>query len=298
MKKGFTHTLNFKRKLVCGFTLLEILLVVGIIAVLAGIVILAINPTKQFSNIRNTQRKMNLAEINKALYQYYIDNSGYPSTLTTTLTEICNTGTGTTTHSVVCTGLIDLSALVPTYLVAIPADPQATSTNALYKVMKGTNNKPYVSAASAELGVTVELGTAPPAVVPCGDPTSEACWSTIASSKAWGPSGVTTGAQSNTDGSANTVILAGLAGSYPAAEYCDALSEGGYTDWYLPAKDQLFSGRVALGLSGFPSGVYYWSSTENQNYPGDGAWFLDTDYGGSMGDYYDKINQFSIRCLR
>ena len=49
-----------------GFTLLEMLLVVAIIAILAGIVIVAINPSRQFANVRNTERAFNLGEIHKA----------------------------------------------------------------------------------------------------------------------------------------------------------------------------------------------------------------------------------------
>jgi type IV pilus assembly protein PilA len=158
MKKGFTHTLNFRKKLVCGFTLLEILLVVGIIAILAGIVIVAVNPSKQFSQVRNTQRKANLSELNKALYQYYIDHSHYPTSLTTTLTEICNTGASSTPTGIVCTGLIDLSALVPTYLVAIPTDPQATGTTTLYYVARNSANKVTLSAPQAELSLPVTIG--------------------------------------------------------------------------------------------------------------------------------------------
>lgn len=76
-----------------GFTLLEILLVVGIIAILAGIVIIAINPSKQLAQVRNTERKSDLKQLYNAITQYYIDNSSYPATIsTTTLTEVCNTG--------------------------------------------------------------------------------------------------------------------------------------------------------------------------------------------------------------
>jgi prepilin-type N-terminal cleavage/methylation domain-containing protein len=58
-----------------GFTLLEILLVVGIISLLAGIVIIAINPGKQLATVRNTERKSDIKQINSALTQYYIDHN-------------------------------------------------------------------------------------------------------------------------------------------------------------------------------------------------------------------------------
>ena len=47
-----------------GFTLIEILLVVAAIAILAGIVILAINPNKQLGDTRNSQRR---ADVNTIL---------------------------------------------------------------------------------------------------------------------------------------------------------------------------------------------------------------------------------------
>src|SRR3989339_1399937 len=145
-----------------GFTLLEILMVIAIIAILASIVILAINPNRQLAKVRNTQRQMNLGEINKALQQYYIDNRSYPISVTTTLTEICNTGATSSPNSVDCTDLVDLSPLVPTYLVAIPTDPQASGTSTGYMVMKNSSNKIVLLASEAELNTNIGIGSAIP----------------------------------------------------------------------------------------------------------------------------------------
>ena len=56
--------------------------------------------------------------------------------------------------------------------------------------------------------------------------------------KTWGTYGITTSATSSTDGAANTTILAGYSGT-DAARYCQNMVYGGYSDWFLPARDQL-----------------------------------------------------------
>lgn len=130
-----------------GFTLIELLLVIGIIAILASIVIVAINPTKQLGDARDAQRKSDVNTILSAVYQYAIDNDGgLPATITTTNSEICATGAVDATPD-----CISLDALTGSYLVRIPRDPQAQSaTGTNYWIVEGSNGRITVSAPGAE----------------------------------------------------------------------------------------------------------------------------------------------------
>jgi hypothetical protein len=57
--------------------------------------------------------------------------------------------------------------------------------------------------------------------------------------KTWGVYGTPTGITSVIDGPTNSASLAALGAPYQAAIYCEGLTIGGYSDWYLPAKNEL-----------------------------------------------------------
>jgi type IV pilus assembly protein PilA len=107
-----------------GFTLIEILVVIGIIAILATIVIIAINPARQFAQARNTQRLGNINTILNAIGQRISDNKGtFPTATGCAVSPIASTTY--TISSTVSGTTIDMSCLVPTYIPSqLPVDPQ------------------------------------------------------------------------------------------------------------------------------------------------------------------------------
>jgi len=142
---------------------LEILLVVAAIGILAGIVILAINPGKQLGDTRNAQRRIDVNTILNAVYQYGLDNNGNLSTLNlptatacvNALNEICKL-------NATCTNFVDLGALVgPTekYLVSIPIDPSGGTANGTrYGISQSaTGGRVTVCAPSAEQNATISV---------------------------------------------------------------------------------------------------------------------------------------------
>ncbi len=117
-------------KNVKGFTLIELLVVIGILAILLSIVLIAINPARQFGQANDTRRRSEVTQILNAVGAYAADNRGTLPTgiplddpLTPALDGALPIASGTTGVANIC------SQLMPTYIPALPQDPlQGTGT--------------------------------------------------------------------------------------------------------------------------------------------------------------------------
>lgn len=152
-----------------GFTLIEILVVIGIVAVLATLVLIALNPARQFAQARNSQRVSNIHTILNALGQRIADNKGVlAGTFTSNGTSYtCPQLTAGTVYTITSTTggtNIDLSCLTPTYIPsALPFDPSATAAkwsspadyDTQYTITVDANGRYTIAAPNAELGQTI-----------------------------------------------------------------------------------------------------------------------------------------------
>ena len=148
----FTPSL-LKKGMRSGFTLIELLLVIGIIAILAAIVIVAINPTKQLADARNAQRRSDVNTVLNAVYQYAIDHNGnLPTTITTATLEICRSKADCDSDGV------QLDMLTGAYLVSLPTDPLVTTqTGTDYTIVRTSGGRVTVNAPAAEQSATIQV---------------------------------------------------------------------------------------------------------------------------------------------
>ncbi len=130
-----------------GFTLIELLIVIGIIAILAGIVLVSVNPAQQFGKANDSERKSEVSSIANAVMQYTTSPTArgeLPQCLfgvIPTLTDIpeCDTDlSGVGVGNGGFEGAVELgtpanaitydcsTTLVPGYLREMPVDPNSS----------------------------------------------------------------------------------------------------------------------------------------------------------------------------
>ncbi len=153
---------TFLRKNSVGFTLIEILIAVVIIAVLLIVMMSSVNPGTYLSRGRNTVRWSNITTILNAVGTRMADNKGVFETG-------CAAGAIPTVSGKMATGAgnYDIAqCLVPTYLPNMPYDPNAAgahyTSNADYDtgyniIQNAITKRITVNAPKAELGETISI---------------------------------------------------------------------------------------------------------------------------------------------
>lgn len=163
------------KKIEKGFTLIELLVVIGIIGILAAIVLVAVNPGRQFASARNTQRQSDLIQITNAVYQFAAEHNGNLPDTDNDDSASDFPDAAACIGSDTAGGCFDLAIagaedgddadtdiddpIVTTYIADIPEDPSTGTgdgANTGYTIFV-SNGRVTADAPDAELGATISV---------------------------------------------------------------------------------------------------------------------------------------------
>lgn len=155
-----------------GFTLVELIIVIAIIAILAAGIFVAVDPARRLHETRNARRRSDVTNILDALVKYQADNGGtHYSTVAALTNDLyyvvgsstsgCNSTCGAQTTEAAC---VNLNALPASYLAIMPIDPSSGSlANTDYYLRKGSAGNLTIGSCDPE-GEGVGGAGTPPAV--------------------------------------------------------------------------------------------------------------------------------------
>ncbi|HSX08901.1 MAG TPA: type II secretion system protein GspG [Candidatus Saccharimonadales bacterium] len=116
-----------------GFTLIEMLVVLAILGLMAGVLLVTLNPSAQLQKSNDAHRKSDLEAIQRALELYYQDTGSYPASSVSY--QIAPGGTA------VAWGSTSWSA----YIDPLPKDPIAANKYAYYSPAGGQSYYLYAN---------------------------------------------------------------------------------------------------------------------------------------------------------
>ena len=148
-----------------GFTLVELLVVIGILATLLAITLIAINPARQFGQANDTKRRSDVTQILNAIGQHMAENGGILHASITGLDMVTNP-TGLELNEANFAGLC--AVLVPDFIPALPTNPTlattdieeadcATYTATGYNIARDANNRITISAITTDNGEVITV---------------------------------------------------------------------------------------------------------------------------------------------
>lgn len=155
-----------------GFTLIELLVVIGILAILLSIVLIAINPARQFGQANDTKRSSAVTQILNAVGAYHADHAGQlPPGLNAGSTSAMMISNDDTTYPGAGDNIDLCAEIVPDYIPALPVDPETAETvgyddvadcatvnyDTGYIISVDANGRITVSAPNADITLPIEV---------------------------------------------------------------------------------------------------------------------------------------------
>ena len=144
-----------------GLTIIEIVVTLGIIAIMTSILVAVFNPAGIFASSRNTQRRLHLQAILSAVRQNITEN---PTGIFNCAVGPVPTSSKRMASASSSANYNIVSCLVPSYIDALPFDPSASSAHYTsnsdydtgYNILRNaTTGQVTLTAPYAELGVSV-----------------------------------------------------------------------------------------------------------------------------------------------